>query len=203
MRRLGLLLTAFLIPSLSLTPAAAETDPVGQWPLRPSPEVVRDFAPPSSPWGAGHRGVDLAGRPGQPVHPALPGTVSFVGSIAGRGVVTVDHGTTRTTYEPVTATVKVGTAVAPRDTLGRLAFPGSHCAPRACLHWGWIEGETYLDPLRLVGVGPVRLLPLEGLPAQMSSPTLPPVPLGGQRWLLHRPPAWLGALLTAGTPGQP
>jgi murein DD-endopeptidase MepM/ murein hydrolase activator NlpD len=198
MRRLALVLIASLVAFARLTPAGAETDPVGQWPLRPAPEVVRGFDPPSSPWGAGHRGVDLAGRPAQRVHPALPGTVSFVGSIAGRGVVTVDHGTTRTTYEPVTATVEVGTAVTPRDTVGRLAFPGSHCAPRTCLHWGWIEGETYLDPLRLVGAGPVRLLPLDGLP----TPAAAPVPRA-ERWLLHRPPAWLGALLTGGTPVPP
>jgi hypothetical protein len=44
--------------------------------------------------------------------------------------------------------------------IGSLQLAGSHCFPRACLHWGWIEGETYLDPLRLVGAGPVRLLPL-------------------------------------------
>ena len=40
----------------------------------------------------------------------------------------------------------------------------SHCFPAACLHWGLIEGtgdgQVYLDPLSLVGGGPVRLLPL-------------------------------------------
>ena len=64
---------------------------------------MRGFDPPDVPWGAGHRGVDLGGQIGQPVHAALPGTVSFVGRVAGRGVVVVDHGATRTTYEPVTA----------------------------------------------------------------------------------------------------
>ena len=85
--------------------------------------------------------------------------------LAGRGVVVVDHGDTRTTYEPVTASVAVGTPVAAGDQVGTLERAGSHCFPRACLHWGWIEGETYLDPLRLVGAGPVRLLPLAGWPA--------------------------------------
>jgi murein DD-endopeptidase MepM/ murein hydrolase activator NlpD len=75
-------------------------------------------------------------------------------------VVVVDHGATRTTYEPVEATVSVGDQVAAGDRIGRLGFAGSHCLPRSCLHWGWLEGETYLDPLRLVGAGPVRLLPL-------------------------------------------
>jgi murein DD-endopeptidase MepM/ murein hydrolase activator NlpD len=87
--------------------------------------------------------------------------VSFAGVLAGRGVVVVDHGGTRTTYEPVDATVSLGAAVAAGDPIGQLALSGSHCLPRACLHWGWIEGaDSYLDPLRLVGAGPVRLLPL-------------------------------------------
>ena len=55
----------------------------------------------------------------------------------------------------------VGDEVARGSPIGTLQLPGSHCFPRACLHWGWIEGaSTYLDPLRLVGAGPVRLLPL-------------------------------------------
>ena len=101
-----------------------------------------------------------SGAVGQPVLAALPGAVTFAGPLAGRGVVVVDHGATRTTYEPVAATVTVGTPVAAGAQVGTLELAGSHCFPRACLHWGWIEGETYLDPLRLVGAGPVRLLPL-------------------------------------------
>jgi murein DD-endopeptidase MepM/ murein hydrolase activator NlpD len=139
---------------------AAEADPVGVWPLAPAPDVVAGVDPPSSPWGAGHRGVDLLGSVGQRVRSALPGTVSFAGRIAGRGVVVVTHGDTRTTYEPVTATREVGSVVAGDSPIGRLELAGSHCFPRACLHWGWRRGETYLDPLALVGAGPVRLLPL-------------------------------------------
>jgi murein DD-endopeptidase MepM/ murein hydrolase activator NlpD len=146
--------------TLALAPAAVSTEPVGVWPLEPQPKVVRPFDPPDSPYGAGHRGVDLLGGAGQPVLAALPGTVIYAGQLAGRGVVVVDHGATRTTYEPVSATVPVGTQAAAGSQLGTLEVPGSHCFPRACLHWGWIEGETYLDPLRLVGAGPVRLLPL-------------------------------------------
>jgi murein DD-endopeptidase MepM/ murein hydrolase activator NlpD len=152
-----LLAAALALPTTAPEPGA---DPVGVWPLQPQPEVVRGFDPPDSPYGAGHRGVDLLGTVGQPVLSALPGTVSFAGMLAGRGVVVVDHGATRTTYEPVAATVVVGTPVAAGAQLGTLQVAGSHCFPRACLHWGWIQGETYLDPLRLVGAGPVRLLPL-------------------------------------------
>jgi murein DD-endopeptidase MepM/ murein hydrolase activator NlpD len=154
-----LVLTALLV--VTGTPAVADaTDPIGVWPLQPQPEVVRGFDPPEVIWASGHRGVDLLGTPGQAVHAALPGTVTFAGVLAGRGVVVVDHGATRTTYEPVTATVGVGDSVARGAALGTLALAGSHCLPRSCLHWGWKDGEVYLDPLRLVGAGPVRLLPL-------------------------------------------
>ncbi len=162
-RRLLLLTLLPLVAALlwPAAPARADTDAVGVWPLPPEPSVERAFDPPTDPWGAGHRGVDLLGQPGQPVRAALPGRVSWAGTLAGRGVVVVDHGPTRTTYEPVVATVSVGDLVDAGDRIGSLALAGSHCFPRACLHWGWIEGaETYLDPLRLVGGGPVRLLPL-------------------------------------------
>ena len=165
---LALTLALALAPPYAVT-SDDTTDPVGVWPLQPQPEVVRAFDPPDSPYGAGHRGVDLLGHVGQPVLSALPGTVSWAGSLAGRGVVVVDHGTTRTTYEPVTASVSVGDAVSAGTPLGSLQLSGSHCFPRACLHWGWVDGETYLDPLRLVGAGPVRLLPLWSEPVDTTA----------------------------------
>jgi murein DD-endopeptidase MepM/ murein hydrolase activator NlpD len=146
--------------SASALGTSGDPAPEGVWPLRPDPAVVTAFAPPDSPWGAGHRGVDLLGTPDARVRAALPGVVAFAGPLAGRGVVVVAHGDTRTTYEPVTASVTVGDPVAAGDVIGRLALPGGHCLPRACLHWGWLRGDTYLDPLLLVGAGPVRLLPL-------------------------------------------
>ena len=135
----------------------------GVWPLLPRPRVVAGFDPPASRWGAGHRGVDLAGRPVAAVQSSLSGTVTFAARIAGRGVVVVSHGRTRTTYEPVAATVAVGDRVVAGAVIGRLELFGSHCFPAWCLHWGLIEGrDHYLDPLTLVGAAPVRLLPLGG-----------------------------------------
>ena len=152
---------------LSSAPAsAAAAEPPGVWPLRPRPEVVHGFDPPEVRWGSGHRGVDLAGRVGQPVRTALAGTVSFAGRVAGLGVVVVDHGATRTTYQPVTASVGRGDVVGRGQVIGTLGWFGTHCLPAACLHWGVVTGETYLDPLSLVGgPRPVRLLPLSGAPS--------------------------------------
>jgi murein DD-endopeptidase MepM/ murein hydrolase activator NlpD len=141
----------------------------GVWPLDPQPAVVAGFEPPLSRYGAGHRGVDLAGSPGQAVRAAAAGRVTFAGSLAGRGVVVVNHGSTRTTYQPVEASVTVGTEVAAGERIGVLQTFGSHCSPDSCLHWGLIEGDTYLDPLTLVGDGPVRLLPLFGTAASPPS----------------------------------
>jgi len=168
--------------------AAGAAVPTGVWPLSPTPAVVRGFDPPSSPYGAGHRGVDLAGAVGAPVRAALGGTVTFAGSLAGRGVVVVDHGETRTTYEPVDPSVAVGDVVTPGAVIGTLALTQSHCLPMACLHWGWIRNadDVYLDPLDLVGLDqPVRLLPLwQSSPvarAPVAASWAPPLPYAGWR----------------------
>src|SRR5690349_3860117 len=51
--------------------------------------VTRPFEPPSDRYAAGHRGVDLAGVPGQAVRSAGPGTVIFAGYVGGRPVISV------------------------------------------------------------------------------------------------------------------
>jgi murein DD-endopeptidase MepM/ murein hydrolase activator NlpD len=133
------------------------------WPVAP-PQVVRRFDPPAQPWLAGHRGVDLAASPAAPVRSAGAGTVVFAGVIAGRGVVSVAHpGGLRSTYEPVTSTLQVGDTVARGQILGTLAAGHPGCPVAACLHWGLRRGTDYLDPLALLGLGPVRLLPMDGL----------------------------------------
>jgi murein DD-endopeptidase MepM/ murein hydrolase activator NlpD len=161
-------------PPGSGAPESALDPATGTWPLRPRPEVAAGFDAPEEPWASGHRGVDLVGTVGQPVHAALSGEVAFVGRIAGVGIAVVSHGETRTTYQPVEASVAPGDQVAAGDVLGTLAWFGSHCMPRACLHWGWVRGSTYLDPLDLVGGGPrpVRLLPMEGEAGVVPNPTL-------------------------------
>lgn len=161
----ALIWTAAAVVPPTLEAGLAQDDDLagsGTWPLAHDAEVVHGFAPGEQDWDAGHRGVDLAGEPDQPVLAALDGTVTFAGQVAGRGVVVVTHGSTRTTYEPVQPSVPVGQVVVTGDQIGTLARAGSHCAPETCLHWGWRDDQTYFDPLTLVGDGPVRLLPLDG-----------------------------------------
>ncbi|MFD1658387.1 M23 family metallopeptidase, partial [Streptomyces caeni] len=149
-------------------PAVARVWPVGVHPL-----VVRGWEPPATPYGPGHRGVDLAAAPGDPVRAVAAGRVAFAGRVAGRGVVVVDLAGTgdpplRTTYEPVRASVRPGEEVGPGEVLGLLEPTGAHCSG-PCLHWGLRSGETYLDPLSLLPpwllrAGPSRLLRVDGVP---------------------------------------
>jgi murein DD-endopeptidase MepM/ murein hydrolase activator NlpD len=103
------------------------------------------------------------------------GEVSFVGEVARVPVVSIRHaGGLLTTYEPVRSRLRSGTLVSAGQRIGRLALVGSHCAPAACLHWGLRRGADYLDPLALLHLNPVRLLPL-GVPAadgQRAGPAL-------------------------------
>jgi murein DD-endopeptidase MepM/ murein hydrolase activator NlpD len=164
MKRFVMLLIVLVVTG---TPAAAAGG--GVWPLAPRPPVVRGFEPPPEPWLPGHRGVDLLGSPGQRVRAAAAGTVTFAGTLAGRGVVVVSHGTTRTTYEPVLPSVRAGALVAAGAPLGTLSGAAGHCPPRVCLHWGVLRDKIYLDPLSMLGSAPVRLLPLRDHPSDPVS----------------------------------
>ncbi|MGI8652313.1 MAG: M23 family metallopeptidase [Geodermatophilaceae bacterium] len=143
----------------------ARTASAGSW-VAPLPEplaVTRAFDPPANPYAAGHRGVDLAGAPGQEVRAAGAGTVVYAGSLAGRGVVSVQHADgLRTTYEPVLASVSAGMPLSLGQVIGTLQAGHAGCPAPACLHWGLKRGETYLDPMLLLHHGPVRLLPRYG-----------------------------------------
>lgn len=131
-----------------------------RWPLSGAVRVVDGFDPPDQGWGAGHRGVDLAASRGQPVLAAAGGRVSFAKRLSSRGVVVVDHGAVRTTYEPVDPLVAVGERVEAGMVIGRIGA-GGHC-DGACLHFGLKEGDRYLDPALLTGGGfdtALRLMP--------------------------------------------
>ena len=137
------------------------------WPLRPRPAVLKMFDAPSPNWNRGHRGVDLAGVPDQPVYAAGAGTVVFAGELAGRPLVSIAHpGGLRTTYEPVRPSVRVGQLVVAGAVIGELEPGHDGCTAAACLHWGAMWGAAsraeYVDPLGLLASTPVRLKPLRG-----------------------------------------
>ncbi|MFB4316765.1 M23 family metallopeptidase [Actinomadura sp. 21ATH] len=167
------LLTLLLACTVSVAPAAGPG--TWRWPLGPpAPEVVRPFSPPATPWGPGHRGVDLAAAPGLPVYATAAGRVSYAGRVAGRGIIAITHGALRTTYLPVRPAVRKGHDVSAGSRIGTVEA-SAHC-PAPCLHWGLLKGRTYLDPLSLVRPR-VRLLPHWNPKPSPPAPSAPQISL--------------------------
>jgi murein DD-endopeptidase MepM/ murein hydrolase activator NlpD len=159
------LVAAVVAIAVVCAPTARADDGRLSWPLRPRPAVMRFFDAPSPNWNRGHRGVDLAAGPGQPVYAAAAGTVIFAGELAGRNLVSIAHpGGLRTSYEPVRPSVRVGQLVDSGTAIGELQAGHDGCAAAACLHWGAMWGPAssadYVDPLGLVATTPIVLKPL-------------------------------------------
>lgn len=145
-------------------PSSASTGEAGfALPVGGRATVLTPFRPPLSRYGSGHRGVDLAVPVGATVLAAGGGVVVYAGQLAGRGVVSIDHPAGfRTTYEPVSTTVKAGERIPTGHRIGVLQGGHPSCAPAACLHWGVrLPDGSYLDPMGLLGGLEVRLLPWE------------------------------------------
>lgn len=127
------------------------------WPVEPPVTVVAPFRAPPTPYAAGHRGIDLAAVPGTGVRSPAPGIVSFAGSVAGRPVVSIDHGEGLVTaVEPVDALVAESTPVDAGQQIGTMA-EGGHCGAR-CVHFGVRLHGEYVSPLLLLGGLPRAVL---------------------------------------------
>ncbi|MBD5788190.1 M23 family metallopeptidase [Cellulosimicrobium terreum] len=131
-------------------------------------DVLDPFDPPVQNWLPGHRGVDLAAGASEVVRSPADGVVTFAGPVAGRDVVVVTHDDgLRTSLEPVTADVGRGSRVAAGGVVGVVqSGAGGHTArcTTTCVHWGVRRGETYVDPLGLLGDRPPIVL-LPGVPS--------------------------------------
>lgn len=139
--------------------------PGGTWAWPVTGPVIRGFDPPTSPFGAGHRGIDIAVPFGTSILAPEAGTVSFAGRVGGELFVTIDHGGgLSSTYSWLSsAAVRRDDVVARGQPIGATGggHPGS-AVPH--LHLGVrLEGQ-YMDPLRYLaplGVQDlIRLVPL-------------------------------------------
>lgn len=141
--------------------SAAEQAQPG-WRLPAPAEELRPFAKPPSPWGPGHRGVDLGPLSvGAAVTAPADGEVSFVGVVVDRPVLSIRHGDGYlSSFEPVETALAVGDRVDAGEHMGTLTADTSHCAD-PCLHWGVRLYGEYINPLLLTGdLEPSVLLPL-------------------------------------------
>lgn len=134
-------------------------DPAGAgwvWPVREF-RIDRPFVAPAHDYGPGHRGIDVRPLAAADVRAPAAGIVAFSGQVAGRGILTIDHGGGLvTTLEPIASELVAGTAVARAAPVGTVAL-GGHAAP-GVLHFGVrLEGE-YINPMLLLGGVPRAVL---------------------------------------------
>jgi murein DD-endopeptidase MepM/ murein hydrolase activator NlpD len=87
-RALFLALVLSVISVASGAPASAS----GTWTWPVIGPVTRGFDPPGSPYGSGHRGIDIAAPIETFVRAPAGGVVTFAGNVGGRLFVTIDHG---------------------------------------------------------------------------------------------------------------
>ena len=135
--------------------ASVAATPLWHWPVSGARVIVRPYLAPATPYGPGHRGVDLAAS-GAVVTAPADGIVHFSGIVVDRPVLSIEHaGGFLSSYEPVSSSLTKGDAVARGDPIGTLE-PG-HCTS-PCLHFGVrLDGE-YVSPLLLLGGVPRAVL---------------------------------------------
>lgn len=142
-------------------PAGSAPHASWSWPVTGVHAVVRPYLAPPTPYGAGHRGVDIAAEDGSPVRAPDDGVVHFVGVVVDRPVLSIEHADgVLSSMEPVASTLHAGDVVHRGDVVGTLE--AGHCAS-ACLHLGARVGGAYVSPLRFLGgVPPAVLYPTRG-----------------------------------------
>ena len=188
MRRLCSVLIVVAVvwwPSLGARAAVPWT-----WPV--TGPIVRGFDPPDDPYGAGHRGIDIAAAVGTVVVAPDDGVVTFAGKVGGRLFLTIDHG------RGISSTCSWLTSVLVRKndhvTRGQPVATtgwGHPEMPMPQLHFGVRSNGPYVDPMAFLGPlsvsGLIRLAPLGSSGAaalsasalgRMSGLAYPPPPRG-------------------------
>lgn len=120
------------------------------WPVGGNQVIVRDFIAPETPWGPGHRGIDIDASHSPTLRAPVSGRLRFVGGVVNRGVVTIE---TREGFlvsmEPVTIGLPSGSMVRAGQAIGTV--DSGHCRSR-CLHLGLRIDGHYVSPATFLGV---------------------------------------------------
>jgi murein DD-endopeptidase MepM/ murein hydrolase activator NlpD len=136
--------------SLASPPGGAVGPANWRWPV--VGPVINPFDPPDTPFGAGHRGIDIAVPVGSVIVAPEAATVSFAGKVGGELFVTLDHGGgLESTYSWVSSIL-----VHKRDVIARgqpiaLSGRGHPAAKVPHLHLGVKLDDAYRDPMDYLG----------------------------------------------------
>ncbi len=158
-----LVLVTFIAGTLLIPSGVARASGTWTWPV--VGPVVRGFDPPSSPYGSGHRGIDIGVPAGTPVRAPASGVVSFAGNVAGHLYLTIDHGGGLLSTSSFLSTVLVheGDAIVQGQVVA-LSGTGHPGDVSPDLHFGVRLNGAYVDPLDYLGaadiVDLIRLAPL-------------------------------------------
>ena len=129
-----------------------------EWPVAAF-RLERAYEAPAHRYGAGHRGIDLRplDEPRTSARPP-PASIAFSGMVAGRGILTIDHGDGLvTTLEPVDSPLEAGAPVRAGSCRRHDRARRAHGAP-APLHFGVRLHGEYINPLLLLGGVPRAVL---------------------------------------------
>jgi hypothetical protein len=184
-------LGAILVVLVALAlPAAARADATWTWPIRG--EVITPYRNGEDPYAGGqHRGIDIAGRVGDPVGAATAGAVSFAGNVGSAGLtvtVRTADGRYDTSYLHLSSiAVREGQRVAAGDRLGAVGTTGRRSAEQPHLHFGVRDAgsrHAYHDPLDFLPAPPAAQperprapvpVPVPARPAPVTAPAGRPV----------------------------
>lgn len=120
------------------------------WPVGGNQLIVRDFIAPETPWGPGHRGIDIDASHSATLRAPVSGRLRFVGAVVNRGVVTIETSDGfLVSMEPVTIDLPSGSMVRAGQNIG--SVDSGHC-PSRCLHLGLRIDGHYVSPAAFLGV---------------------------------------------------
>jgi len=141
-----------LLLTLLLVAAGGTVAPAARWlwPVDPPRVISRPYLAPASPYGAGHRGIDIEARLHADVYAPADGVVHFAGLVVDRLVISIEHdGGALSSFEPVFPQVWQGDHVHRGQVIGTLEL--GHCEVVQCLHFGVRLGGEYVSPLLFLG----------------------------------------------------
>ena len=190
MRRILIpLLVALVLAVGGQTPAPA----TGLWTWPVTGPILRGFDPPDSPYGSGHRGIDIGTAVGTAIVAPAAGVVSFAGKVGGQLFLTIAHGgAVQSTASWLTDvlvhegdTVEEGQVVA-HTGWGHPTEPLPHLHFSVRLDGVYVDPLDYLAPMDLDTL--IRLAPLGEAPARSAgSPAGPGGAVGPLTFRMTRP----------------